>query len=132
MSPELPVSLPPPGVSAYCPPMLRDQPPHLSSMTLCSGAAPEASAAFTPSAHGVDSHCEATKPSSGTNLIDASAQVDSLSLAIDPDMEISQENHKKSKKSPKIQKKLQKIQKKFSQILSQHPMVISVTPPYML
>ena len=105
--------------------MLQDQPPHLSLMTLCSGITPEASVAFIPSAHGVDSHCEAMKPSSGTNLIDASAQADSLSLAIDPDMEISQENHKKLKK-------LQKIQKKFPKILSQLPMVISVTPPYML
>ena len=48
-TPQLLKPLPPPGVSAYCPPMLWDQPPHLNL-----SIAPEASVAFTLSAHRVD------------------------------------------------------------------------------
>ena len=100
--PQMLKPLPPPGVSTYHLPMLWDQAPHLDS-----SIAPQASAAFTPSAHRVDSHCEVTKPSSSTNLIDASTQTD---------LEISPENAE----NPKIN--LQNSQKipENSQKISEH------------
>ena len=70
------MTLPPPGVGTYCPPILWDQPPHLGLMPPCSSITLEASTVFTPSAYGVDSHCEAAKPSSNANLIYASTQTD--------------------------------------------------------
>ena len=94
--------LPPPGVGTYCPPMLWDQPPHLDS-----SIAPKASVVFTLSAHGVDSHCKAAKPSHNVMYTDSSTWVISQSYC-------------------------EKIPKKLLEIPSSLPMVISWTPPCML
>ena len=94
-TPQLPKPLPPPGVSAYRPPMLQDPPPHLDM-----DIAPKASAAFTLSAHGVDSHCKAAKPSRDVSCADSSTQP-----AVGPDLDLSQENSKKSEKIPENSEK---------------------------
>ena len=94
----MPKPLPPPGVSAYCPPMLWNQPPYLDS-----SITPKASAAFTPSAYRVDSCCKATKPSHNVTYTDLSTQVISWSYceaAVGPDLDLSQENSKEIKKIP--------------------------------
>ena len=88
--PQLPKPLPPPGVGAYHPPMLQDLPPHLDS-----DIAPEDSPVFTLSAHGVDSHCKATKPSRGVSCTDSSTQA-----AVGLDLDLSQEDSKNFKKFP--------------------------------
>ena len=94
--PQLPpIPLPPPGVSAYCPPMLRDPPPHLNSDVV-----PEDSTVFTRSAHGVDSHCKAAKPSRDVSCVDSSTQP-----AVGLDLDLSQENSKKSEKIPEKSEK---------------------------
>ena len=87
--PQPPKPLPPPGVSTYHPPMLWDLPPHLDS-----SITPEASMAFTPSAHGVDSHCKATKPSHDISNADSLTQVVSWNYckaAVGPDLDLPQE-----------------------------------------
>ena len=71
--------------------MLQDPPLHLDS-----DIAPEASTAFTLSAHGVDSHCKAAKPSRDISCTDSSTQP-----VVGLDLDLSQENSKKSKKIPK-------------------------------
>ena len=122
-----PTPLPPPGVGAYRPPMLREAPPHLEFKSPCLGAT-LAAAPSTPPVTEADSCCRVATPVHVASPIDASTQAEFLSLdkeAVDPDMEIPQEIHKKSKK-------FQKIQKKFPKILSQLPMVIPVTPSCML
>ena len=61
--------------------------------------------AFTPSAHGVDSHCKAAKPSWDVMYIDLLTQVISQSYckaAVGPDLDLSQENSRKIKRIPKI------------------------------
>ena len=83
--------LPPPGVGAYRPPMLQDPPLHLDS-----DIAPKASMAFTLSAHGVDSHCKAAKPSRDISCTDSSTQP-----TVGPDLDLSQENSKKFNKKPR-------------------------------
>ena len=75
--------------------MLRDPPPHLNL-----DITPEASAAFTLSAHGVDSHCKAMKPSRDISCTDSSTQP-----VVGPDLDLSQENSKKSEKIPKKSEK---------------------------
>ena len=130
-----PTPLPPPGVGAYRPLMLREAPPHLEFESPHSGAAP-AAAPSTPPVTEADSCCRVATPVRVTSPVDASTQAEFLSLdkeAVDPDMEIPQENPQKIKKKfPKIPKKFLKIQKKFPKILSQLRMVISVTSSYML
>ena len=93
--PQPPKPQPPPGVGAYRPPMLRDPPPHLDS-----DVAPEDSAMFTVSAHGVDSHCKAAKPSRDVSCADSPTQP-----AVGPDLDLSQENSKKSEKIPENSEK---------------------------
>ena len=93
----------PPGVGTYRPPMLQDLPLHLDS-----NVTPKASAVFTPSAHGVDSHCKATKPSHDISCADSSTQVISQSYceaAVGPDLDLSQENSKRIKTTPEISEK---------------------------
>ena len=56
--------------------------------------------AFTLSAHGVDSHCKATKPSHDISCTDSLTQP-----VVGPDLNLSQENSKKSEKIPKKSEK---------------------------
>ena len=101
--PQPPKALPPPGVSAYHPPMLRDPPLHLDS-----DVAPKDSMAFTLSAHRVDSHCKAAKPSRDISCTDSSTQVISRSYceaAVGPDLDLSQENSKIFKTIPENSEK---------------------------
>ena len=112
-----PTPLPPPGVGAYHPPMLHEAPPHLEFESPHSGAAP-AAAPSTPPVAEADSCCRVATPIPIAIPVDASTQAEFPSLgeeAVGPDMEIPQENPQKIKK-----------------ILNQLPMVISVTPSYML
>ena len=72
------------------------------------------------SAHGVDSHCKATKPSHDVPCTDSSTQP-----TVGLDLDLSQENPKNSKKSPKIPNEILEIP-------SPLPMVRSWTLPCML
>ena len=90
---QSPIPLPPPGVGAYCPPMLCEAPPHLKFKATHSDATP-AAALSTPSAHEVDGHCRGATPIPVTSLADASTQTD---MEIPPiNSQKSPENSEKS------------------------------------
>ena len=102
--PQLLKPLPPPGVGAYHPPMIQDLPLHLNS-----NVAPKASAAFTPSAHRVDSHCKAAKPSHDVLCADSLTQVILQSYceaAVGLDLDLSQENSEQIEKIPENSEKI--------------------------
>ena len=103
-----PTPLPPPGVGAYHPPMLREAPPHLEFESPHSGAA-LAAAPSTPPVAEVDSCCRVTTPIPIAIPIDASTQAEFPSLgeeAVGPDMEIPQENPQKIEKIPQNSEKI--------------------------
>ena len=95
-----PTPLPPPGVSAYHPPMLHKAPPHLKFESPHSGTTP-AAVPSTPPVAEVDSCCRVATPIRVTIPVDASTQAEFPSLgeeAVGPDMEIPQENPQKIEK----------------------------------
>ena len=95
-----PVPLPPPGVGAYRPPMLREAPPHLKFEATRSGTA-LAAAPSTPSVHEVDSCCRGATAVPIVNLADASTQTNMEIPPINPQKypENSEKSTEKSEKS---------------------------------
>ena len=97
--------LPPPGASAYRPPMLHKGPPHLKFEPLHSGSALAAALSTLPVPE-VDSHCRVATPVHFASLTDASTQTNMEILPINSQK--SPENSKKStKKSEKSEKSLE-------------------------
>ena len=76
--------------------MRRDPPPHLNL-----DVTPEDSAVFTVSAHRVDSHCKAAKPSCDVSCADSLTQP-----TVGLDLDLSQENSKRSEKIPENSEKI--------------------------
>ena len=77
--------------------MLRKAPPHLKFKSLHSGTAP-AAAPSTPPVTEADSCCRVATPVHVASPVDASTEAEFPSLdkeAVDPDMEIPQENPQK-------------------------------------
>ena len=80
--------------------MLREAPPHLEFKSPCSGATLAAAPSTVTEA---DSCCRVATPVHVASPVDASTQAEFLSLdkeAVDPDMEIPQENPQKIEKIP--------------------------------
>ena len=93
-APLPPVSLPPPGVGAYCPPMLREQPPHLDlvtgnpdSVTTHQNTTAARSTQPTLLASEAGDIHEAPTPSSDTPAIKGCA-VDTLTLPLSQEQEV--------------------------------------------